>query len=106
MLDQFHAYTNSSATAQSPEELTPIFAQKALDRCHVIIPDMPKPISAVVYEGQFYSYVKLFKDLESAQRGAKRLTEKGNKVILTRVRKGLVLWILELDARQTERALR
>ncbi|MGF1499098.1 MAG: hypothetical protein ACFB8W_20065 [Elainellaceae cyanobacterium] len=104
MFENFHSAISGSSTANSIEEPTPIFAQKALDRCHVIVPDMSKPIGAVIYDGQFYSYVKLFRDLDAAQRGARRLAQKGNKVILTRVRKGLVLWVLELDARQVKQS--
>lgn len=88
-----------------PREI-PIFAQKALDRCHIVLPDSPQPIGALIYEGCYYAYVKFFAEEDKAKRIAQRLQQKGNEVVLTRVRKGLVLWVLEPDARPTRRAVR
>lgn len=79
-------------------EPTPIFSQKLVDRCHVILPDTPKPTSAIYYDGQYYAYVKCFPTVEIARRKAELMTQRGNTVLLTRIPKGLVLWVLELDA--------
>ena len=89
----------------SPQNL-PIFAQKALDRCHVLLPDSTHPVGAIIYENRYYAYVKFFQDEEAAKRGGMRLVQKGNEVILTRVRKGLVLWVLEPDAHRVGKILR
>lgn len=80
-------------------EPTPIFSQKLVDRCHVILPDTPKPIGAIAYEGQYYVYVRCFPTVEIARRKAEMMSQRGNTVLLTRTPKGLVLWVLELDAR-------
>lgn len=89
----------------SPQSL-PVFAQKALDRCHVTLPDSTHPTGALIYEDQFYVYVRFFQDDDKAKRVALRLVQRGNEVILTRVRKGLVLWVLEPDAKRVGRVLR
>ncbi|MBD2462643.1 hypothetical protein H6G89_16505 [Oscillatoria sp. FACHB-1407] len=60
---------------------------------------MSHPVGAIAYEGQYYAYVKFFPTVEAAQRGADRLIEKGNAVILTRIPKGLVLWVHEPEAK-------
>lgn len=80
-------------------EPTPIFAQKVVERCHVFLPDTPKPTSAVFYDGNYYAFVKCFPTVEAARQKADLMTQRGNTVILTRVPKGLVLWVLERDAK-------
>ena len=92
-----HRDPASSHQHPAPPILT--FAHKNLRRCHVVLPDTPDPIGAIVYEGRFYAYVKFFPTADAAQRGAKRMMDKGNKILLTRVPKGLVLWVHEPEAR-------
>ncbi|HEY9697995.1 MAG TPA: hypothetical protein V6D10_12075 [Trichocoleus sp.] len=87
-----------------PVEPTPIFAQKVIERCHIILPDTPKPTSAVFYDGNYYAFVKCFPTVEAARQKAELMTQRGNTVILTRIPKGLVLWVLEHDARPVERS--
>lgn len=77
----------------------PIIDQKLVINCHIFLPDTPKAVSAICYNGDYYSYVRLYPDAEAAQRGVERMLSLGNNVILTQVRKGLVLWVLEPDAR-------
>lgn len=91
-------------SAQDLPEPTPIFAQRLVQKCHIVLPDTPKPIGAIFYEGFFYSYVRFYTDTEAARRGAQRSAEHGNKVVLTRVPKGLVLWVLEPDARPSNKS--
>jgi hypothetical protein len=84
---------------QSPAmEPTPIFSQKLVDRCHILLPDTSKPTSAIYYEGQYYAYVKFFPTVEIARQKAALLAQRGNLVLLTRVPKGLVLWVHEPEA--------
>jgi hypothetical protein len=80
------------------KEPTPIFAQRAVERCHVVLPDTPRPTSAIYFEGRYYAYVKLFPNTEVARHKAALMTQRGDLVILTRVPKGLVLWVFEPDA--------
>ncbi|GAB4379370.1 MAG: hypothetical protein Kow00121_33410 [Elainellaceae cyanobacterium] len=92
-------YSSWRAHNQGSIEPAPIFVQKLVDCCHVTLPDTTKPTSAICYEGQFYTYVKFFPTVEAARSKAELLIHRGNAVILTRVPKGLVLWVLEPDAR-------
>lgn len=89
---------NYSGSNRSFTESAPIFAQKLVDRCHVFLPGESKPTSAICYDGQFYAYVKFFSTPEAARQKAELLVQRGNTAILTRVPKGLVLWVLEPDA--------
>ncbi|UBF23632.1 hypothetical protein K9N68_17810 [Kovacikia minuta CCNUW1] len=70
----------------------------AVKTCHISLPDMPKPVGAIAYDNRFYSYVKFYPTLEAAQRASDRMKKLGNLFILTRVPKGLVLWVFEPDA--------
>lgn len=85
-------------------EPTPIFSQKLVDRCHVILPDTPRPTSAIYYDGQYYAYVKCYPTLEAARRKAEMMSQRGNTVLLTRIPKGLVLWVMEPDAKPVSKA--
>lgn len=82
-----------------------ILEDKSLKKCHVSFPDTAKPMSAVVYNNQFYCYVRFFPTLEAAQRAARRSMSHGNQVLLTRIPKGLVLWVLEPEAYLIDRSL-
>lgn len=72
--------------------------QRLVKRCHIYLPDMLKPVSAISYQGRFYSYVRFFADLASAQRAGARLAAKGDTVVFTQVAKGFVLWVYEAEA--------
>jgi hypothetical protein len=84
----------------------PIFAQKAVDRCRVMLPGELQSTSAIFYEDQFYAYVKFFSTLEAARQKALLMQHRGNTVVLTRVPKGLVLWVLEPEACPVKRRIR
>jgi hypothetical protein len=94
----FNDFGLESKNGSLPEP-TPILFQKVVDKCHVLLPDTPRPTSAIIFEDQFYVFVKFFPTVEAARRAAQRMTDRGNTVVLTRIPKGLVLWVLEPDAR-------
>ncbi|MDX2098921.1 MAG: hypothetical protein SFW36_14185 [Leptolyngbyaceae cyanobacterium bins.59] len=75
-----------------------LLEQKSVIRCHILLPDAPRPIGAIFYQGHFYSYIKFYESEEAALKGAGRLSERGDHVLLTRIPKGIVLWGLEPDA--------
>lgn len=83
----------------------PVLSSQSLRKCHVLLPGELKASSALIYANQYYIYVRSFSDLAAAQRGADRLQEKGNKVVLTETPRGLVLWVLEPEARPTVRSM-
>jgi len=85
------------------KKYSPAFSPLILNRnsvrtCHITLPDTPKPIGAIAYNSQLYSYVKFYSTLEAAQRAFERMENHGHTVVLTQVPKGLVLWVLEPDA--------
>ncbi|MEL6222552.1 MAG: hypothetical protein AAFR31_07925 [Cyanobacteria bacterium J06627_8] len=98
----FNSSKTHSLSVPSEAGSVPVFAQKALDRCHIVFPDCDQPTSAIVYEQQYYAYTKFFTNSIKAQNTARRLIEKGKKVVLTRVRKGFVLWLYEPEAQRAK----
>ncbi|MBM0743527.1 hypothetical protein JOY44_18235 [Phormidium sp. CLA17] len=79
-------------------QVATIINRKLFKNCHITLPDLSSPISAIQYQGNFYSYFRYFPTLETAQRVAGRLGNNGNVVVLTQIPKGLVLWIFESEA--------
>jgi hypothetical protein len=82
----------------------PILNRAAFRSCHIVLPDEPKPLSAVRYGNQFFSYFRAYTSIETVQKEAARLIARGDRVVLTQVRKGLVLWVLEADAKLADSA--
>jgi hypothetical protein len=91
----------SNTPPRTPAQISPpvILNRQAFKSCHIYLPDLPKPVGAIAIGDQLFSYVRLYPTLEAAQRGSDRLTQRGNLTVLTQVPKGLVLWVLEPDAR-------
>ncbi len=77
----------------------PILDSTKPNKCHIQVPDFVRPISAIYHQGKFYGYARVFPSVDSAERVAERLTQQGTEFIFTKVKKGLVLWVLEPDAR-------
>ena len=78
----------------------PIQPIKDLRRCHIVVPEIEKPVGAVFYNNSYYSYIMAYTDDAAAHRGAHRLNKKGNRVLLTRTPRGLILWVAEPDAQR------
>jgi hypothetical protein len=76
----------------------PILNRAAFKSCHIVLPDDPSPLSAVRYGNQFFSYFRAYTSVETVQKDAARLIARGDRIVLTQVRKGLILWVFEPDA--------
>ncbi len=90
----------STQEAEAPVTLAPlvILSPKSVSFCHVSIPDHSRPCSALRYQDHYYLFVRVFADRAKAQEVAKRLTTKGDAVVLTELPKGYGLWVLEPTA--------
>ncbi len=82
----------------------PVINGKAVRNCHILLPDYPKPVSAILFGGKLYSYVRFYPSMDAAQRAAERSMSHGNLVVLTQVHKGLILWVFEPDAQLVKAA--
>jgi hypothetical protein len=95
--------TASLPTQSDSKKLIPILMQKVTDRCHVALPGTAKPTSAIAFEDKLFVYVKFFISETTARQKAEMMVGRGNQVVLTRVPKGMVLWVLEPDAELVNR---
>lgn len=91
MRPHFNSPGSNSATP-------PIVDRTTLKTCHIRLPDVSKPVAAIVHNQGLYSFVKLYPTLEAATLASRRLLSRGNPVVLTQVPKGWVVWVLEPDA--------
>lgn len=94
---------NNPNPVPSSTNSVPLLSGKSVKNCHIVLPDLAKPTSAILYGGNLYSYVRFYAEVDAAQRAAARLIIRGNAVVLTQVRKGLILWVLEPDAQLATR---
>ena len=70
-----------------------------IETCQIRVPDLDKQLSAMRYEGKFYSLFKTVDDIQQATQLIKRLSYQGDETIIIQSAEGLSLWILEPDAR-------
>lgn len=82
----------------------PVINGKSVRNCHILLPDYPKPVGAILFGGKLYSYVRFYPSMDAAQRAAERSMSHGNLVVLTQVQKGLILWVFEPDAQLAKAA--
>lgn len=94
MVSQFLTMSQMGSVAPS----VPILSPKLVKPCHIVVPDLPKPVGAIAHDGKFYSYFRCYEDIPSVQRAAARLIARGDLIVLTQVRRGLILWVFEPDA--------
>ena len=102
------AYLKSAPkTSEDPASPPPESANSAnsaiLDRsqyqpCKFRVPDVKKPLGGINVDGKYYSFLKNVPDRDKATQIALRLSNKGDKVLLTQTRKGYLIWVLEPDA--------
>jgi hypothetical protein len=65
--------------------------------CEICVPDLDKRLSAILYEGRFYSLFKTVDDIEQAAQIINRLSYRGDETVIIQSMEGMSLWILEPD---------
>ncbi|MBD1912351.1 MULTISPECIES: hypothetical protein [unclassified Leptolyngbya] len=65
--------------------------------CEISVPDLDKRLSAILYEGRFYSLFKTVDDLQQACQIINRLSYRGDETVIIQSAEGMSLWILEPD---------
>ncbi|KGF72829.1 hypothetical protein DO97_03575 [Neosynechococcus sphagnicola sy1] len=93
-----------AARSSLAQQQIPLLQTQEVKRCHIYLPETPRPMGAVFYRGQFYSYVRFFPSVEGMERAALRLRERSHTVLVTSSTKGFVLWAMEPEARLARRS--
>lgn len=65
--------------------------------CEICVPDLDKRLSAILYEGRFYSLFKTVDDIDQAAQIINRLSYRGDETVIIQSMEGMSLWILEPD---------
>jgi hypothetical protein len=88
-------------TASFPTELDSSYRVLSLtdtyQTCEICVPDLDKRLSAILYEGRFYSLFKTVDDLQQAAQIINRLSYRGDETVIIQSVEGMSLWILEPD---------
>ncbi len=98
MRSQVHS--SFSAASQMPDQpLYKVLGSRSHYRsCHIQVPDESDRLAAIQVGDQYYSFFKVVKERQKTLQMAARLVYKGDKVVITHVSKGDVIWILEPNA--------
>jgi hypothetical protein len=73
--------------------------------CQIRVPDLDKPLTAITLNEEFYSLVKTMEDEEAAKVLGQRLSNRGDRVMITpgSYGVGFSLWIYEPEAISTRK---
>ncbi|MBO1348039.1 MAG: hypothetical protein EBE86_011870 [Hormoscilla sp. GUM202] len=90
----------SSAPASPPTQSanSAILDRSQYQPCKIKVPDVKKQLAAIEVSGKYYSFLKNVPDRDKALQIAEKLTNEGDKVLLTQTRKGYLIWVFEPDA--------
>lgn len=66
--------------------------------CQIQVPDLDKPLAGIRYQQQFYSLLRILRDARQAEELVDRLSQKGNRTVVTCNSYGYSVWVLELEA--------
>ncbi len=90
--------TGASPQIQTPDLCTLLSSKTEYQSCHIRVPDLDRPLAAVLVNGQYYSLFKVARERQQALELAARLGKRGNPTVITSVAQGEAVWVLEPDA--------
>ncbi|MGI0490709.1 hypothetical protein ACN4EG_02760 [Alkalinema pantanalense CENA528] len=70
--------------------------------CQIQVPDLDKPLTGMVYDNQYYSLLRMVRDMAQAQSLAQRLVTRGNQALITESSYGYSVWVWEPDAMEID----
>jgi hypothetical protein len=85
--------------ATMPETFTILSQRSQYQSCHINVPDLDQPIAAIEFNQNFYSFFQSIPDSNKTLSVATRLTSKGERLVITQLKKGYGVWIHEPEAR-------
>lgn len=72
--------------------------------CFIRVPDLDKRLAAIRVENQYYSLFKTVEDQYAAVELLHRLSQRGDRMIVTQRSSSYDIWVLELDAQLADAA--
>jgi hypothetical protein len=86
--------------ADSIASLTPhiLLSRSEYQTCHIRLPGSKKRYPAIFVDGDYFSLVKVFSDLESTLAAKAKLDWNGDRTVITQISTGYALWVWEPEA--------
>jgi hypothetical protein len=86
--------------AEAIASLTPhiLLSRSEYQTCHIRVPGSKKRCPAIFVDGDYFSLVKVFSDLESTLAAKAKLDWNGDRTIITQLPTGYALWVWEPEA--------
>ena len=78
-------------------------AREQYQTCRICLPDAPERLLAILFEGQYYRFVKVATDRKQALSLAAKLEQKGQPAVITSTHDRDAVWSLAPDADPEER---
>ncbi|NJK59919.1 MAG: hypothetical protein HC918_06230 [Oscillatoriales cyanobacterium SM2_1_8] len=78
------------ADPSSPQSF--VVKLEPIRRCHIRIPDHDRPVPAVEYRGEYYSFFRFEADWMTTEKIARRLSE---RYLITPSARGWAIWTYE-----------
>jgi hypothetical protein len=69
--------------------------------CHIKVPDLDRPVAAILVDGEFYSFFKAVKEAEKVIAIAAKLGNSGDKTVITKNSKAYIIWVREPEGVST-----
>lgn len=66
--------------------------------CHIRVPDLEKPVPAILVDQDYYSFFKAVKGGEKTLEIVAKLGKNGDSTAITKTANGYVVWVREPDA--------
>jgi hypothetical protein len=81
-----------------------IESQSQYRNCHIKVPDLDRPVAAILVDGEFYSFFKAVKDAEKVIAITAKLGNSGDKTVITKNAKAYIIWVREPEGVSTIRS--
>ncbi|OCR02728.1 hypothetical protein BCD67_05955 [Oscillatoriales cyanobacterium USR001] len=78
-----------------------IESQSQYRNCHIKVPDLDRPVAAILVDGEFYSFFKAVKEAEKVIAIAAKLGNSGDMTVITKTPKAYIIWVKEPEGSST-----
>ena len=85
-----------------PTEPLILASREQYQTCRICVADAPEHLLAILFEGQYYRFVKVMADSEQALSVAARLDQRGESTVITSADDRFAVWELAPDALEAD----
>ncbi|HEY9622899.1 MAG TPA: hypothetical protein V6C78_21255 [Crinalium sp.] len=81
----------------NPSPFYVLIARNRYSSCHVLVPEMEKPLAAICLADHYYSFFTTVTDSRRALGIAVKLSYLGDRAVITKIPKGYAIWVWETE---------